>query len=46
MIGDLSDIPDLKEKSEPIILATCSGICNVGQLITQAVMQLVRRSPG
>jgi uncharacterized metal-binding protein len=30
----------------PIILATCSGVCNVGQLTTQAAMHLIRRSPG
>ena len=33
-------------KSCPIVLATCSGVCNVGQLTTQAAMQLIRRSPG
>lgn len=33
-------------KSRPVILATCSGVCNVGQLTTQAVMHLIRRSPG
>ncbi len=33
-------------KSGPIILATCSGVCNVGQLTTQAAIQLIRRAPG
>lgn len=37
--------PPIK-KSGPIVLATCSGICNVGQLTTQAAMNLIRRSPG
>lgn len=32
--------------SGPIVLATCSGVCNVGQLTTQAAMQIIRRSPG
>lgn len=32
--------------ARPIILATCSGVCNVGQLTTLAAMQLVRRFPG
>ncbi len=36
----------MSEQSGPIILATCSGVCNVGQLTTQASMQLLRRSPG
>lgn len=43
-------IPDksknFEAKSGLIILATCSGVCNVGQLTTQAAMHLVRRSPG
>ena len=34
------------QRSGPIVLATCSGVCNVGQLTTQAVMQLIRRTPG
>lgn len=33
-------------QSGPIVLATCSGVCNVGQLTTQAAMHLIRRSPG
>lgn len=33
-------------KSGPVILATCSGVCNVGQLTTQAAMHLIHRSPG
>jgi uncharacterized metal-binding protein len=33
-------------RSGPIVLATCSGVCNVGQLTTQAAMQVIRRSPG
>ena len=37
---------DTPAKSGPIILATCSGVCNVGQLTTQAAMQLIRRAPG
>jgi len=37
---------NMGEKSGQIILATCSGVCNVGQLTTQAAMQLVWRSPG
>ena len=43
----LPDQPrDTGAKSGSIILATCSGVCNVGQLTTQAAMQLVRRAPG
>lgn len=47
----MSEVPDtqspsLNQKTGRIILATCSGVCNVGQLTTQAAMQLVRRSPG
>lgn len=46
----MTPIPDKPQgtgaKSGPIILATCSGVCNVGQLTTQAAMHLVRRSPG
>lgn len=34
------------QQSGPIVLATCSGVCNVGQLTTQAAMHLIRRSPG
>lgn len=37
---------DMVTKSGPIILATCSGVCNVGQLTTQAAMHLIRRAPG
>lgn len=37
---------DAAAKSGPVILATCSGVCNVGQLTTQAAMHLIRRSPG
>lgn len=33
-------------QSGPIVLATCSGVCNVGQLTTQTVMHLIRRYPG
>lgn len=32
--------------SGPVVLATCSGFCNVGQLTTQAAMHLIRRFPG
>lgn len=29
-----------------VVLATCSGFCNVGQLTTQAALFLIRRFPG
>ncbi len=38
--------PNVATKPGPIVLATCSGVCNVGQLTTCAAMQLIRRSPG
>ena len=46
----MTAVPDLPRvpaaKSGPVILATCSGVCNVGQLTTQAAMHLIRRAPG
>ncbi len=41
-----SAAPSSVQRSGQIVLATCSGVCNVGQLTTQAAMQLIRRSPG